>query len=132
MNANAELIVAAMDLKLVRLLRQAMHPSCSCGRSARGNTAPAHQPQPRIEPRRVIHPQARIEPRPVIHVPSRVIEQPSATPTEPEQPSRLRSPIQPPWKILPWQTPIPPRPKIKVVLHRPDIISKGSLIDFFI
>jgi len=45
-----------------------------------------------------------------------------------------RSPIEPPWKVLPWEeAPCPaPPPKIKVVPPPPDVIHKGSLIDFFI
>jgi hypothetical protein len=40
-------------------------------------------------------------------------------------------PLQPPWKAPPWEAPIPPAPQVKLVQYRPDIITKGSLIDFY-
>jgi hypothetical protein len=92
-------------------------------------------PTPRFEPRRVYHPQPAFDRRDTIHIQPRVVDDlppPPKAPLEPEMPSRLKSPIQPPWKILPWKTPVPPQPQIKVIQRRPDIVNKGSLIDFFI
>ncbi len=139
--ASASLIVAAMDLKLVRLLRDAMRSAdaaagpigMACGGTSPG-VAPRRriEPEARIEPRRVITPEPRIEPRQTIRVESRVVEvAPAPVPLEPEHPCRTHSPIQPPWKVRLWETPVPPAPKIKVVIQRPDIVSKGSLIDLF-
>ncbi|HWP39291.1 MAG TPA: hypothetical protein VNL70_00095, partial [Tepidisphaeraceae bacterium] len=72
------------------------------------------------------------EPRPVIH-PQPLAAPPAASPPrEPEQPRRPICPIQPPWRVLAWETPLPPPPKIKLIIYRPDTISKGSLIDLFI
>lgn len=140
---QAQLIVAAADLKLVRLLRQAMNPAAT-GPVAGIGPAPTAvcrgvvepririEPEPRIEPRQVHHPDPRIEPRPVIHPAPRVVDPPRAAPLEPEQPSRLSCPIQPPWKVRVWDMPLPPTPRIKLVVQQPDIVSKGSLIDLFI
>jgi hypothetical protein len=128
--APVGLIVASLDLKLVRLLRGAMNAGCHpCG-----DIGPRrrHEPEPRFEPRKVFHPTPRFEPRKTIHVEPRVVETPSPAPAEPEQPTRLESPLQPPWKVAVWKCPIQPTPQIKVVVHRPDVVTKGSLIDFFI
>ena len=58
-----------------------------------------------------------------------------AEPVEKASPSS--SPIEPPWKVLPWEDwhrAPPPRPvrKIKIVMTRPDSYCKGSVIDLFI
>jgi hypothetical protein len=139
---DAALIVAASDLKVVKLLRAAM--GTGGGRATPLGPAPTFhcdtfcprrriEPTPRIEPRKVIHPTPRFEPRPVIH-PRPRLDQPLAlsAPVEPEQPIRSHNPIQPPWKQLPWEMPIPAAPKIKVVVHRTDVVSKGLLLDMFI
>jgi len=43
-----------------------------------------------------------------------------------------KSPIEPPWAVLPWNEPAKAPAQVKVVEFRTDIISKGSLIDLFI
>ena len=40
--------------------------------------------------------------------------------------------IQPPWSVLPWQNPPPIQRTVKIVVVRPDILSKGTMIDSFI
>lgn len=151
LQVQADLVAAVLDLELVRLLRQAIrvadlsgHKACDilgpgdchdeCDRYE-----PCHHvcPEPKYEPRRHIHPTPVIEPRKVLHPAPRVVESeqelscPAECDAECPRPGS-ESPIQPPWKVLPWQEPAKPAVKIKVVRYRPDIIHKGSLIDFFI
>jgi hypothetical protein len=141
LTAQAALLEAASDLKVVRLLRAAMNSDE--GRVSPLGPAPNNrgdrfeprrriEPTPRIEPRKVIHPTPRFEPRFTIHPLPRIEPLPSLAPIEPEQPVRIKSPIEPPWKVQLWELPIPPPPKIKPVVHRPDIVSKGLLLDLFI
>ncbi|HTW94224.1 MAG TPA: hypothetical protein VMD30_05500 [Tepidisphaeraceae bacterium] len=40
--------------------------------------------------------------------------------------------IQPPWTVLPWQNPAPVNRTVKITVVRPDILSKGTMIDSFI
>ncbi|MCC6421930.1 MAG: hypothetical protein IT447_00445 [Phycisphaerales bacterium] len=137
--AEISLLTAALDLKLIQMLRQAMQPA---GQSTGGlpvvqTPAAIYEPRqhlhptPRIEPRMVYHPTPRIEPRLVYHpTPDTAPAPPPAAPLPP--PCKPFSPIPPVWKKLP---PIHHEqsagPKIKVVHRPPDIIHKGSLIDFF-
>jgi hypothetical protein len=138
-------VVAALDLQLVRLLRKAMSPGGN-GSVAGIGPAPSSiapragsQPEPRIAPRPVIHPEPRFAPRAVHHPEPRFEPAntrcggPIAVIVETAEPAgKTKSPIEPPWKVLPWETPLPPRPEIKLRVQPPDkIISKGSLIDLF-
>lgn len=152
-DAVPALIVASLDLKLVRLLRAAMNGD---GGGAVSGLGPAPtvierrfrvEPEPHILPRRRIEPEPRIEPRQVIRpadryepgacdpcVP-RVLPPLECYAPPPPPPACKRHVIEPPWKVLPWeQAPEYPRVerKIKVVIKPPDIVHKGSLIDFFI
>jgi hypothetical protein len=144
--ASVSLIVASLDLQLVRLIRGAMRVADMQGGAGSSGLPLASavnrdiQPRPKlkqqqqIEPRPVFHPTPYFTPRPVIHPQPRVVNPPpvACAPVEPEKAPRSHSPIQPPWKQLPWQTPIPPKPVIKTVVHRTDVVNKGSLIDMFI
>ena len=138
LEAQASLIVAASDLKVVRLLRDAIRTAdIASGKFGPLGTLPGCarekvHPTPRFESRPVHHPDPRIEPRQTIHLRDRVELQPHPTPVEPEQPVRCRSPIKPVWRTMPTENAIEPRPIIKLIVQRPDIVSKGSLIDFFI
>lgn len=136
LDSSIPAIVAALDLKLVRLIRAAIAENRAC--QGRGVIAPRfrHEPDPRIEPRKVIHPTPRFEPRPVIHPTACVEPVPPqfAPPVEPERPSTTASPIQPPWKLVPWAQPAPPAtppppPPVKVVRYRPDMVHRGMMID---
>jgi hypothetical protein len=141
LESQAALLVAAADLKVVRLLRAAMN-GCGCRVTALGPAPNLRcdrfeprlrvHPTPRFEPRPVIHPTPRFEARFTIHPRPNIADQPLAAPVEPEQPIRFHSPIQAPWKVLPWETPILPQAKIKRIVQRPDIVSKGLLLDMFI
>jgi len=137
--SSVSAIVAALDLQLVRGLRAALQDDIQHGVHPLG---PAPQqilprqridPEPYIEPRRHITPTPHFEPRPVYH------PEPKFAPGEdfcppssplPEDPGG-RCPIEPPWKVRPWEQPVPIKLEVKVVVVRPDIVSKGSLIDFF-
>ena len=149
--SSVGLVVAALDLKLVRLVRAAMQNGVGGG-SAGG--AGLVRPQPVVEPRRRIEPEPQFEPRPRVR-PEPMFEPraklfgavPSlgcrdacvpTTPTEPvEKATHSPSPIEPPWKVRPWEemrdaAVAPPVRKIKVIQVRPDIQCKGSVIDLFI
>lgn len=41
-------------------------------------------------------------------------------------------PFQPPWAVLPWLQPTPPRPLIKQVVRPPDITVTGRIFDLFV
>ena len=138
--ATISAIVATLDLKLVRLIRAAMQDDRKHAVTPLG---PAPQdilprkriePEPRIEPRQHIHPTPYFEPRPVYHPTPRYgpRECPCPPPCDPlpkDDTGHCR--IQPPWKVRPWEAPMPMKREVKVVVVRPDIVSKGSLIDFF-
>jgi hypothetical protein len=130
---SIDLAVAALDLQLVRLLRSAMQPkvpqAVACPPS-RPVVVQRLTPQPvKVQPIPVPAPPALVLYRTEVHV--RPVEapaggqEPGATRTAPAEP------LPPPWKQPVWERPIEPPPPIKVTVHRPDIISKGSLIDFF-
>ena len=140
---NANLIIATMDLQLVKLLRGAIRTADLSAASSGGRS---FSPADSYATRRVIHPEPRYEARPVIHPTPRYEMRPveRSQPTNPDlipplaatcapEPSHLTpSPIQPPWATLPWQNPTPPARIVKVFIHRPDIASKGTMIDCFI
>jgi len=145
---QANLIVAALDLNLVRLLRAAMAPielpGAPAGPGAVSAAATYEPPQhihldPIIEPREHIYLRPLIEPRPIIHLkPAVEPDGPSCVATESRDARATECrpdatfPIQPPWAILPWQEAPKAQVHVKVVRYRTDIISKGSLIDCFI
>jgi hypothetical protein len=136
-DSGINLIVASLDLQLVRLLRGAI------ATNLKHNTGPVLTPQPVIEPRRHIHPEPVIEPRRHIH-PLPVIDSVACStkcsdeclnfcvlpaPTAPV--SKTKSPIEPPWKVLPWENPPQPAPKVKIVIKQPDNVNRGKLLDLF-
>lgn len=151
LESSVGLIVASLDLRLVRLVRAAMHP----GNGPQGPggpdglivPAPAVAPrqrlasEPVVEPRPRVTPEPVFEPRPVL----RPINDASigrgdacvVVEVERVEKTSSGSPIEPPWKVLPWENPPPPRPvrpvqRVKVVTGRPDISSSGTVIDLFI
>ena len=138
-------MLAVMDLKLVQLIRGAMHAADAQGTGC-GSSLTVSDPQPDIRgrrhytpeptylPRRHITPEVKFERRPVIHPTPRVeVETPVLIPAEPiEAPKKdHRSPFVPPWKVMPWEIPAQPAQKVKVVKANPDIAGKGTLIDCF-
>lgn len=147
LESSVNLLVATLDLKLVQLVRGAMRAVDDQGRPGTGDffvpgpviePRQRFHPEPAIEPRRHIQPEPRIEPRPVRRVdatrpapcPPVVVE------VAPADKASSGSPIQPPWKVLPWDAPPAERPrpvhKVKVVIGPPDMCSKGNVIDLFI
>ena len=139
---NVSLIVATLDLQLVRLLRGAIRAADNAsghGGGGLGSTAATFErrrvihPEPRYEPRRVIHPTPRFTPRPVERIYKTNLDPvPTCTVTFAPEPSHItKSPIEPPWKKLPWQNPAPPAQIIKVFIRRPDNAFKGTIIDCF-
>lgn len=148
-SAIPSLIVAAADLQVVRLIRDAIRTAdihSGKGQPVSGlGPAPSRierrfrlQPETEILPRRRIEPEPRIEPRRVIHPIDRYEPNNNAPPVVVLEcycpPKGCKSSVQPPWKVLPWQQKMEIRvePKVKVVVRPPDIVHKGSLIDFFI
>ena len=149
LDTNIAAVVAALDLKLVRLLRDAMNnrpggaaPAGLVGPAATIEPRRVIEPEPRIEPRRVIHPTPRFEPRPVIR-PGPRIDDPACVIVEVvvvDPPDNSKCPIEPPWRVLPWEVDgagrgggefAQPAQRVKPRTRPPDIVSKGSLIDFF-
>jgi hypothetical protein len=144
--SSVNLLVAGLDLSLVRLLRGAMHAAdvaaggACCG-GAGERCRDVFTPTPRFEPRVVYHPTPRYEPRPVIHPEPRVewkgycagLPPPCFPPVPaPECPGEPEWPVKAVWKTLPELPPPGPQPQIKVQVVRPDIRHKGTLIDTFI
>ena len=138
--SQAGLLVAALDLKLVRSVVGAIRAADAASAKDRGTVAPA----PRIDPRPAAHPTPRVEPRSHVH-PCPVIERRRHVHLRPREeftppvPCPCPAPadrggfvLQPPWKVLPWQDRLPAPVRVKVVVVRPDIHHKGSLVDFFI
>ena len=142
LQTNVAALTAALDLKLVRLLRGAMNAT-GAGRATALGPAPNPPPQFRhVDPEPVFEPRPRIRPTPhfeprLIHRPApifRALPPPPAPPScepAPCEPCEKKHVIQPPWAVLAWETPIQPEQPVKVHIVRPDTISKGSLIDFF-
>jgi hypothetical protein len=89
-------------------------------------------PEPRYLPREVLHPTPRYLPRPVLHPYPAVEPSPLPPPYPKTTVPHITAGPQPPWKILPWQEPSPPPNVIKVIVHPPDMLTKGTLIDLFI
>jgi hypothetical protein len=155
-STNPALIVAAMQLDLVQLLRAAMNggvdpggphvgpiggigtgggeaccgPCGPCDTFEKACSRPVLCPEPRYLPRPVIRPTPYYAPVPW---PTRLNPgMPKSWGNQEcaEAPSIEQAP-QPPWKVLPWQEPAKIPPKIKVVIQQPDILRRGTLIDFF-
>ena len=135
-----------MDLSLVRLVRAAMRNAdlaagCRGGDLLIGDDRCCHRrrchlhPEPAIEPRRHIYPTDVYEPREVIHPHPRVEQQVLACPpcyTAPPPPAKTPNPIQPPWKVMPWENPPQTRQTVKVHCNHTDVSRKGSVLDLFV
>ncbi len=130
------LVVASLDLQLVRRLRSAMaggNAACgTCHPGPRLEPRPAIKPTAEIEPRLRHEPTSRIEPRKVLHAEAEPAVVPPPPPLEPERSGFGPLPIQPPWKVLPWQQTPSPAPILKIILHPPDLGNKGTVLDVFI
>jgi hypothetical protein len=153
LSVQASLIVAASGLEVVQLLTGAMRAADKASAADAGHgpnanpdfgpaaiyepAARAH-PEPTIAPRQVIHPSPRIEPRLIEHPAKElpVLNSCALPPITMERSHIDPSPIQPPWKVLPWECPNAPALMVKLVVFQPDNtcngLYKGSVIDCFI
>ena len=147
--STADLLLAVSDLKLVQLLRQAIlvaDLTSAAGRRVDQTSQIAESCRPRYpasacQPCEYIRPVAVIDryenSRPVACVQSGYCRRPASIPTTvvavvEKQRDTMESPLQPPWKVLPWENPPQPAPVIKMVRHAPDMLNKGTLLDCFI
>lgn len=147
LSTAVDLLVAVIDLKVVKSIRNAVRVNTLKKGGVEGplgnieNPKPVHGSfgvnlEPRYEQRRVIHPEPTYETRIVHH---RTVERPAIAdlkqPLPAEQiapPAAQKSPLVPPWEM---PLPIVSAPTIKVVKYeapRPDQNCKGMLIDLFI
>ena len=135
---NVTLLVAALDLKLVQDIRGAIRKA-----DATGAKTASHEPVATYEPRRTIHPepvyQARRVIHPMPHIDTRHVEHltkinPDSIPatSESKPVHHAKSPLDPPWKTLPWKNPPRPGHIVKVFQYRPDMPSSGSILDCFL
>jgi hypothetical protein len=138
-SASPALIPALASLEVVTLLTKAMSAVNASAVAGGALPGPVGGYCDRFEragycvkhicykPRLVITPTPRYLPRPVI------------TPTpcfaESTNPDKPMCPIAPGplpwWKLLPWQTPAAPAPIVKVISRPPDMLTRGTMIDFF-
>jgi len=143
----AAFTVAAMDLSVVRLLRDAMRTAdlsaaADLQLNAAGNPVLRDRYDPassassvQYAPRRVIQPEPRIAPRPTVTAPPRIEWEPAPGPyacgdaTAKAPAAEHRSPFQPPWKVLPWPEPEPAVVKVKRYVRTVDLTGKGRMID---
>ena len=141
--SNSDLIIAASDLRVVQLIRQAMRAADAsqaragrrhdedrddCHRRAQEDRfapRPVIHPTPRYEPRPVIHPTPRIEPR--WRSPEVIVVSPPASP-----PIAKERPLPAPW--MPGFIPRPAwsAPRVKIAPLYPDKTAKGAVLDVFI
>ncbi len=144
------LIVAAADLKVVQLVRRAMLVADltvaaelgadRCCRRRDDKCEPCGWPEPAIAPCQPATPLPnvdRYEPscRPLGTVYGARPTPPAPPPVEVvvvRERDPMESPLQPPWKVLPWENPAQPAPKVKVVRYTPDRVSSGTILDCFI
>jgi hypothetical protein len=148
--SSVGLIVASLDLQLVRMLRRAMQGAGGAAPSPLHLVHPPPTVEPRkrtggepvVEPRPRVRPEPAFDPRPTLHGRATASDccagcAPLATAAPAERATAPSSPVEPPWKVLPWERghePPPARPvrKIKVFVSRPDSFCKGSVLDLFI
>lgn len=148
----ASLVIATFDLEVVRLLRDAtrtadLSQSKGCPKWASAAGAAEVEPRKHIRPSPIVEAPERIAASNSFERPAAIVEfgrnsttLPTACdasrPTEEMlRPLRGHSPIEPPWKVLPWMRLPEPRPKIKIVkivTKPPDRSHTGALIDCFI
>lgn len=136
--SNISAVVAALDLRLVRLIRDAIAddpPSLHDPRRYAIEPRLTVEPEPEFLPRPTITPDPAFEPRwhvtPEPEIGPRPVQ--SAAPVESEQPCRANNPIEPPWARVPWNEPIPVSPpsppRVKPPPGRPDTVFVGRLVD---
>jgi hypothetical protein len=142
LSGEASLIVAASDLAVVQLIRDAIRTADLSAGQAATSTAPASAApvtrQTVIEPARTVERQPIIETREVTHYQTKMVGNNTSSCPCPHESSGHRDHrpiycvIQPPWSVLPWENPAPIKRTVKLQVVRPDILSKGTMIDSFI
>jgi hypothetical protein len=139
--SNIQAIVATLDLQLVRLIRDAIN-SPGAGGKTLGASDPQIAPRKTIEPEPEFSPRQKVTPSPqilsgeVTYAPPKIIPLPPcyAAPVESETSVRTKSPIEPPWRLVPWSDKFPSAPAplpVKPRPPRPDLAVRGRLIDAF-
>jgi hypothetical protein len=141
---NVSLLVAGLDLSLVRLLRQAMRTAdiSAAASAGSGHAVVDHSPA-RAAVRRVLKvekekvPAATFEPCDKSYAHPRLTELQPYTQTRPVLPVDSKFTIQAPWKVLPWpkavRPTLPPGQKvIKTGGNLTDENSVGRMLDLFI
>jgi len=135
----APVLAATAGLKMVQSVLSAIRTADIQSGKALGGRNMGCVPEPEKHPRLHIHPTPRIESRPVVHPTPRFESRPvlhptpkfNAPPAEPEHHQSKVPFVQAPWKMMPYPATKSSTTKIKIVLLRPDMIHKGSLLDFF-
>ena len=145
LETTAALLVAASDLKVVRLLRDAINsglPKTGPLGTIPPGANPA-TPRPHVKfrgaadvrftPRPVVHPTPRFEPRPVIHPSPRVVDVPPIYAAMPpvESSSIKILPFPPVWATLPPVACDPGVIVVKNYLQKVEVVAKGTLLDQF-
>ena len=146
LGVEASLAVAVMQLKEVSLLTQAIRTAdiqsgqqfgaagIAMNPPYQTNGCDVYEPCPRIAPRVIYHPQLLILPRPVEHPTPRIEPQTPLPINSAPLPSHghSSSPIQPPWKVLPWPQTDHSTRKIKAAFTQPDKKDVGALLNYFV
>jgi hypothetical protein len=139
LESNIALSTAALDLKLVQLIRGAMAAADAQGGGSASGAAATFEPRLHVHPqtkyenRPIIHPEPRYLARPIIHPTPRLEPESNPPECEPTHPHKSSYPFQPPWQVVPWkQAPKVQQTQVKKIIKPPDILHKGSLIDCFI
>jgi hypothetical protein len=143
--SSVNFIVASLQLQLVQSLISAIRTAdltSAAHNAAGGSPNPADSfccgdgrsitCEPRYLPRPVLHPTPRYLPRPVIHPQPRVAPSPLPPPIPSAKTPHITPGPPPPWKTLPCGEPGAAQSVIKMIVQRPDTLTKGTLIDLFL
>jgi hypothetical protein len=145
-DSNIALIVAVAGLKAVDDVISAIRAADAAGQHSGGplglgptvDPRKLIHPDPRFAPRTVFHPAPLYAPRQVIHPTPRIeaqnLEAERSNPPREivVEKSPSESPMQPPWKTVPWKNSPAPAPKVKLTRPHPDICHKGLMLDYFL
>jgi hypothetical protein len=142
----ADLIIAtsqfaAVDsvIKAIRAAdKEAAAESTSQPTTNRDATSEYHRPADSYDPQQV----TQLAPTYMLR-PTYYVSAPHSVPTEKHQPICVvnvivvqpipvanEQPLQPPWKVLPWENPVQTAPKVKVVYRPPDINHRAGGLEY--
>jgi len=140
----ATLLVAELDLKLVQSVLSAIRTADIESAAEKkpplpvlapvrceGTSVCRERPVERCHepiPAAIIYTSRPVRPNPPPHPVQVVVE----TVVVEKKADDLDSPLQPPWKMLPWNEPVVPPAKIKITRYQPDIRHRGTMLDCFI